>query len=394
MIKFYGYPRANGRVGVRNHLLVAPSVFCAKKVAQQIAANIPGAVYLANPLGCSQVGEDLEQTARTLINLASHPNVGATLIVGLGCERFTPQEFYERVRKRGTPVKKIVIQETGDTLDTVRQGTELLYQLHLQMSEQVRKEVPLSSLALGLECGGTDASSGIAANPSIGVTSDLLIAEGGSSMFSETNEIIGSESILEKRCVSPQVAQKLLKTMDEMEKELAIETADPAFHHRQELISTGNFDGGVSTVVEKALGNILKAGKAPIKGVLKFAEIPKENGLFFMDTPSQDAESTTAMVAGGAQIILFTTGRGTPTGFPLAPVIKITGNAETYKKMKVNIDIDTSPVITKEKTLKQMGQEIFDMVLKVASGQQTKAEILGHDELLGISRVLASCRWQ
>ncbi len=393
-MKFYGYPRADGRVGVRNHLLVAPSVFCAKKVAQQIAANIPGAVYLANPLGCSQVGEDLEQTARTLTNLASHPNVGATLIVGLGCERFTPQEYYERVRERGTPAKKIVIQEIGDTLETVRQGTELLYQLHRQMSDQVRQEVPLSSLALGLECGGTDAASGMAANPAIGVTSDLLVAQGGSSMFSETNEIIGSEPILEKRCISHAVAQKLLKVMDEMEKELAIETADPAFHHRKALISTGNFAGGVSTVVEKALGNILKAGKAPIKGVLKFAEIPKENGLFFMDTPSQDAESTTAMVAGGAQIILFTTGRGTPVGFPLAPVIKITGNAQTYQKMKANIDVDTSPVITKEKTLQQMGQEIFDLVLKVASGYQTKAEILGHDELLGISRVLASCRWQ
>lgn len=393
-MKFYGYPRADGRVGVRNHLLVAPSVFCAKKVAQQIAENIPGAVYLANPLGCSQVGEDLEQTARTLVNLASHPNVGATLIVGLGCERFTPQEFYDRVKKRGTPVKKIVIQDTGDTLETVRQGTELLCQLHRQMSDQVRKEVPLSSLTLGLECGGTDAASGMAANPSIGVTSDLLIAEGGSSIFSETNEIIGSESILEKRCISPQVSQKLLKAMGEMEKELAIETADPAFHHRQALISTGNFAGGVSTVVEKALGNILKTGKAPIKGVLKFAEIPEENGLFFMDTPSQDAESTTAMVAGGAQIILFTTGRGTPVGFPIAPVIKITGNSQTYQKMRANIDVDTGPVVTKEKTLQQMGQEIFEMVLKVASGQQTKAEILGHDELLGISRVLASCRWQ
>lgn len=179
-----------------------------------------------------------------------------------------------------------------------------------------------------------------------------------------------------------------------MERELAVETADPAFHHRQALISTGNFAGGVSTVVEKALGNILKTGKAPIKGVLKFAEIPKENGLFFMDTPSQDAESTTAMVAGGAQIILFTTGRGTPVGFPLAPVIKITGNAQTYQKMKANIDIDTSPIISKEKTLLEMGQEIFDLILKVASGYKTKAEIFGHDELLGISRVLVSCRWQ
>lgn len=393
-MNFYGYPRKNGKVGVRNHLLVVPSVFCAQKVAQQIAAAIPGTVYLPNPLGCGQVGEDFEQTARTLVNLASHPNVGATLIIGLGCERFTPQEFYQRVKEQGTPVEKIVIQETGDTLETVRQGTELLYQLYRQMADQKRQEAPLSSLTLGLECGGTDAASGMAANPSIGVTSDLLIAQGGSSMFSETNEIIGSESILKKRCVSPQVAQKLLDSILKMEQELAIETADPAYQNRKALISTGNFAGGVSTVVEKALGNILKAGKSPIQGVLKFAEIPQEKGLFFMDTPSHDAESTTAMVAGGCQIILFTSGRGTPVGFPLAPVIKITGNAQTYQRMKANIDVDTSPVITKEKTLQQMGEEIFDLVLKVASGYKPKAEVLGHEELFGISRILASCRWE
>ena len=393
-MNFYGYPRKDGRVGVRNHLLVVPSVLCAKKVAQRIAENIPEAVYLPNPLGCGQVGEDLEQTARTLVNLASHPNVGATLIVGLGCERFTAQEFYDRVKERGTPVDKIVIQETGDTLETAREGTELLYRLYRQMADQKRKEVPLSALTIGLECGGTDAASGMAANPSIGVTSDLLIAQGGSSMFSETNEILGSEPILEKRCVSPQVAQKLLDSISRMEQELAIETADPAYHHRKALISTGNFAGGVSTVVEKALGNILKAGKAPIQDVLKFAEIPKEKGLFFMDTPSLDSESTTAMIAGGCQIVLFTSGRGTPVGFPLAPVIKITGNAQTYQKMKANIDVDTSPVITKEKTLQQMGEEIFELVLKVASGYKPKAEILGHDELFGISRILSSCRWE
>jgi len=213
-------------------------------------------------------------------------------------------------------------------------------------------------------------------------------------MFSETNEIIGSEKILQERCVSSKIAEDLINTIKKMEQELAIETADPLYQHRKALIGPGNFAGGVSTLVEKALGNILKSGNSPIMGVLKYAQIPKKNGLFFMDTPSQDAESTTGMVAGGAQIILFTSGRGTPTGFPSAPVIKITGNLQTYQKMKMNIDVDTSPIITKEKTLKQMGEEIFDLVIKVASGVKTKAEVLGHDELFGISRLLASYRWE
>jgi len=229
---------------------------------------------------------------------------------------------------------------------------------------------------------------GIAANPSIGTTSDILISHGGSAIFSETTELLGAEKILMGRCVNKKVAELLLKVIKKTEKELAISTSDSNYKKRSNLISTGNFNGGVSTVVEKALGNIEKAGKSPIKGVLKFAETIPGKGLFLMDTPGQDGESTTGLVAGGAQIILFTTGRGTPTGFPIAPVVKITGNAQTYQKMKTNIDIDTSKVITAEKTLTEMGEEIFNLVLKVASGEKTKAEILGHDELFIIPRIL------
>ena len=387
-MKFKGYKRANGRIGVRNYVAVIPSVFCAQKVAEKIAQNIEGAICLKHGVGCSQVGEDLEQTARTLINLANHPNIGGVLIVGLGCERFTSSEFYDEVKKTGKPVEKLIIQEEGDTLQAIYKGTLLLKKLYYKISNSKREEFDISELVLGLECGGTDAFSGIAANPSMGVTSDILISNGGSAIFSEITELLGAEKILKKRCVNKKVAESLLNVIKKTERELAISTSDTAYKKRSNLISTGNFSGGVSTVVEKALGNIEKAGKSPIKGVLKFAETIPGKGLFLMDTPGQDGESTTGLVAGGAQIILFTTGRGTPTGFPIAPVIKITGNPQTYQKMKTNIDVDTSRVITVEKTLTEMGEEIFNLVLKVASGEKTKAEILGHDELFIIPRIL------
>jgi len=387
-MKFKGYKRADGRVGVRNYIAVIPSVFCANKVAEKIAQNIEGAICLKHGVGCSQVGEDLEQTARTLINLANHPNIGGVLIVGLGCERFTPLEFYNEVKKSGKPIEKVIIQEEGDTLEAIYKGTILLKKLYDEVSYKEREEVNISELVIGLECGGTDAFSGIAANPSIGVTSDILISHGGSAMFSEITELLGAEKILVNRCVNEKIGELLLKTIKKTERELAISTSNPNFKKRSNLISTGNFSGGVSTVVEKALGNIEKAGKSPINGVLKFAETIPDKGLFLMDTPGQDGESTTGLVAGGAQIILFTTGRGTPTGFPIAPVIKITGNPQTYQKMKTNIDVDTSGVITAKKTLAEMGEEIFNLVLKVASGEKTKAEILGHDELFIIPRIL------
>jgi len=387
-MKFKGYKRPDGRKGVRNIVVVIPSVFCANKVAEKIAQNIEGVICLKHGVGCSQVGEDLEQTARTLINLANHPNVGGVLIVGLGCERFSPFEFYSEILKFGKPVEKVIIQEEGDSIQAICKGTKLLKKIFYKVSCNKKEEIDISDLIIGLECGGTDAFSGIAANPSVGVASDILISYGGSAVFSESTELLGAEKILMKRCINEEVKKSLLRVINKTERELEISTSNPNLQNRSNLISTGNFHGGISTVVEKALGNIEKAGKSTINGVLEFAETIKGRGLFLMDTPGHDGESTTGMVAGGAQIILFTTGRGTPTGFPIAPVIKITGNPQTYQKMKTNIDIDTSDIIKGEKSLTDMGTEIFDLVKKVASGEMTKAEIFGHDELFTIPRIL------
>jgi len=390
-MKFLGYIREDSSVGVRNHLAVIPSVFCANTVAKKIAANIPQAKCLPHSVGCSQVGEDLEITARTLKNIALNPNIGGVLIVGLGCERFSSEEFFESVRESGKPVEKVVIHEIGSSIDAISVGIEKLQKLYEKINCFTRKKVDISELTVGLECGGSDAASGISANPAIGKTSDMLVGCGGAVIFSETTELIGAEHILEKRCETDEVAEKMLALIRRTENELVSSTSSKKYKNRTDLISTGNFSGGVSTVVEKALGNIHKTGTSSIKGAVNFAEQIISQGLNYMDTPGQDGESTTGLVAGGAQIILFTTGRGTPTGFPTAPVVKISSNSALYKKMKENIDIDAGGIINGKESIETVGKTIFDFVVEVASGKQVKAEIMGHNELFNIPRVMKYC---
>lgn len=386
-VEFLGYPRPNGKVGVRNHLAIIPSVFCANLVAEKIAAQVQGAVAMPHPLGCSQVGEDLEITARTLKALGRHPNVAAVLVVGLGCERLQPGEVAQAIASSGRPVETIVIQDEGGSLKAIERGSAIARTMASDVFQQRSESVPVSELVVALKCGGTDATSGLAANPAVGVAADQVVRLGGSTILSEVTELLGTEHILAQRAVSPEVAERVYAVIAKMEAKLGEKTSDDKFRHRGALISTGNFDGGVSTVVEKALGGVRKGGTAPLSGVLEYAEELKGKGLFLMDSPGHDAEVVTGMVAAGAQIVLFTSGRGTPTGFPIAPVIKITGNSETYRRMIDNIDINAGPVIEGRATLAEVGNEIFREIIAVASGKRTKAELLGHHELFAITRV-------
>ena len=385
---FMGYRRPDGTVGTRNHLVVIPSVFCANTTAQKIAAQIPGAVAMPHCVGCSQVGLDLELTARTLKAMGCHPNAGAVLVIGLGCERFDPQELYDAVRATGKPVAKFVIQEEGGVTNTVARAVEAGKKFAEQLALQKRVECPLSDLMIATKCGGTDATSGLAANPAVGNMVDKVIAEGGSAILSELNELLGTEKYLAKRAVSPQVAQKIYDAIYEIEDVLrgGLDFSLPA--NRNHLISRGNFDGGVSSVVEKALGGIHKSGTAPIQDVLPYAIPPRrdQKGLFLMDYESQDGEVVTGMIGCGCQVVAFTTGRGHATGHPLAPVLKITGNYKTYASMRECFDFDASGVISGEKTMGELGEELLDLVIRVASGQQTAAEKLGGTELFCVAR--------
>lgn len=381
-MKFKGYLRPDGKVGIRNHLAILPTSVCATTVAFQIASQVPQAVALANQHGCCQIGADHEQTVNTLIGLGKNPNVAAVLVVGLGCEGVPIRSVAEAIASSGKPVETIIIQECGGTLKATAEGVVLASKMAREISRSHTEEFPTSELCLAVECGGSDFTSGLASNPAVGVASDLLVNSGGTSMLSETTEFIGAEHVLAKRAKTPDLGQKIIQFVQACETRAKHMNVDM----RGSQPTPGNIEGGISSIEEKSLGCIHKAGQSPIQGVLEYAEAPSGKGLFIMDTPGQDVESMTGMLAGGATVIIFTTGRGTPTGSPLAPVIKITANAETYKKMSDNIDIDASSIINGEKSIDQVGEEIFQEILEVANGKLTKAESLGHKEF-GIYKI-------
>lgn len=385
--KFLGYRRENGSVGVRNLIAIIPSVFCSAKVAQRIAQNVPNAVHFSHPVGCSQVGEDLEITAKTLIGIGRNPNYAGVVVVGLGCERFTPTELAQGISPTGKMLETVVIQDEGDSIKAIDKGTRYARQMQQTASMQRREECDVSELMIGLNCGGSDTTSGLIANPALGIASDKLVGQGGSSILTELTELIGTEHILARRAVNEQVAADILQAIRRMEERLKRQTQNSSNEKRKNLISTGNFDGGLSSVVEKSLGGMKKSGNARFTEVFQYGNAPTQKGLLLLDGPGHDGEVTTGQVAAGAQIVCFPTGRGTPSGFPGVPVIKITGNPRTYERMKENLDINAGTVITGEKSLQQVGEEIYQEILTVASGKMTKAEVLGHDEQFCIWRM-------
>jgi altronate dehydratase large subunit len=385
--KFMGYRRKDGSVGVRNQIAIIPSVFCSSKVAERIAYQVPGSVYFRHPVGCSQVGEDLEVTAKTLIQIGKNPNFAGVVVVGLGCERFSPYELADGIAPSLKMLETVVIQKEGDSLAAIQQGTKYAREMQQMASRQQREETCVSELIIGLNCGGSDMTSGLIANPALGIASDKLVEQGGSSILSEITELIGTEEILARKAINDEVAQQIRETIYRTEHRLEQQTANSSNVNRTHLISKGNYDGGLSSVVEKSLGSMKKSGNAPFSGVIRYGERLTTKGLYLLDSPGHDGEVTTGQVAAGAQIVLFPTGRGTPTGFPGVPVIKITGNPRTFERMRENIDINAGQVLTGTRTLQQMGEEIYQEILEVASGKSVKAEILGHDEQFCITRL-------
>ena len=386
MKTFEGYRRSQGLPGIRNTVAVIPSVFCANTVARRIAEHVAGAIAFCHPVGCSQVGLDLELTARGLKGIGRHPNFYGAVVVGLGCERFRARELAESIASAGKPVEMLVIQEEGDTLKAIEKGIDYASRLVEEAAMQRREDFPLSDFCLGLKCGGTDATSGLAANPALGWVTDRIVAAGGRAIFTEVTELIGAEQILAGRARTPEAARDILVTIDNMEKRLSKATAGTDIQHRSALISPGNEEGGVTSVVEKALGGIYKAGTGPIQGVVAYGQYPDTPGLYLLDCVGHDGEAVTGLVASGCQAVVFTTGRGTPTGFPGVPVIKITGNSETYGKMKFNLDFNAGPIMAGA-PIAEVGAGLLEKVLRIASGEPSRAELLGHDELFCITRI-------
>ncbi|SFR03858.1 UxaA family hydrolase [Desulfoscipio geothermicus] len=379
---FSGFPRPDGAVGVRNYLAVIPTVVCANHVSKSIAREIPGSVALAHEHGCNQIGADADLFKRTLAGLGKNPNVGAVLLVGLGCEEFNPWEIAELIIPSGKEVCCLSIQEEGGTSKAIARGIKLAQELYSGIRDIQRRECPLHMLTVGIECGGSDYTSGIVSNPAAGLCADSLVRQGARVVFSETTEIVGAEHLLMSRIASETKRALLQQMVNRVEEDARRMNCDI----RGAQPTPGNIAGGLSTIEEKSLGAICKSGSSPIVDVLEYAEPCTLPGVSFMDTPGHDVTSMVGMVAGGAQLLLFTTGRGTPTGNALAPVIKLCANPETVKKMAENIDIDLSQVVYGNSTLDFAANEIYDYLLKVAAGEKTRAEMLGHCEF-GIHRV-------
>lgn len=372
-----GYRRPDGRMGVRNHVLVLSTCGCANVVARRIAAAVPGAVAVPCAKGCGQVGSGIEIMRRCLVNLALNPNVFATLLVGLGCETTKPYELAERIREVSEkPLEVMTIQDCGGSERAVAHGVELARALAAQAAAVERCEMGLGDLVLGTNCGGSDATSGLAANPVVGVVSDAVVAAGGTVMLGETTELIGTEDILAARGAAPEVSEDVYRIVHGLEKSFAEAGVDV----RGANPSPGNMAGGLSTLEEKALGGISKGGTSRIAEVVAYGAVPAKSGLVVMDTPGYDIESVSGMTAGGAQVLIFTTGRGTPIGNPLIPVIKVTGNVETFARMADNMDFDASGVIEGAQTIDELGSSLLELLERVCDGEQPAAERLGFDD--------------
>jgi altronate dehydratase large subunit len=373
-VEFDGYERVDGKIGVRNHVLVLPTVACANETCRIIAQNLPGAVSLVNQNGCGEVEGNLKITRKVLSGLSANPNVFGTLMIGLGCELNQAEEMSCLIRSRTSkPLEVLLIQEEGGTLNTIHKGIRIAQNLIREASACRRRAFDLSNLTIGLECGGSDSTSGLVANPVAGKVSDLLVEMGGTAMFSETTELVGAEHLLAQRAASPEVGKRIYEIVRRREIQLRSVGEDL----RSGQPSPGNRAGGLSTIEEKSLGCIHKGGTTPVMEVVDYAAEPKTKGLVIMDTPGYDVLSVTAKAAGGCQLVIFTTGRGNPIGNPIVPVLKVTANKDTFNKMGDNIDLDLSEVLDGGRSIEEAAKEMLKEVIRIANGKRTKAEVYG-----------------
>jgi altronate hydrolase len=383
---FMGYVRADGRVGTRNFIGILSSVNCSATVISRIAAhftperlkaypNVDGVAAFPQTTGCgmSSPSPHFDLLRRTLAGYARHPNLAGVLIVGLGCERNQVADLVDsQGLEQGRLLRTMVMQEVGGTQETIEAGIRAVEAMLPIANAYKRERVSASHIKVGLECGGSDGFSGITANPALGAAMDILVRHGGTAILSETPEIHGVEYMLTRRAVTPEVGQKLLDR-------LAWWAEYTRGHNGQfnGVVGPGNQAGGLANIFEKSLGSAMKGGTTPLQGVYEYAEPIDRSGFVFMDSPGYDPVAVTGQIASGANLICFTTGRGSMFGSKPAPTIKLASNSPMFNKLKGDMDINCGAILDGEVDVPQMGQRIFEAILRHASGEKTKSEALG-----------------
>ncbi|GAC1043212.1 UxaA family hydrolase [Rhizobium sp. No.120] len=384
---FEGFRRADGRVGTRNYIGILSSVNCSATVVDFIAdeimrsgiladyPNIDGVVPFTHGTGCGMgsKGEEYDLLARTQWGYASHPNFSAVLLIGLGCEVFQ----IPRLKKtygiaEGDHFQSLTIQEVGGTRKSVMMGVEKIREMLPLANRSVRETVPASELMLALQCGGSDGYSGLTANPALGAAVDILVRHGGTAILSETPEIYGAEHLLTRRAESPEVGQKIVDLIDWW-RDYAAKTGGELNNNP----SPGNKAGGLTTILEKSLGAVAKGGNSTLRGVYRYAERIDRKGFVYMDTPGYDPVAATGQVAGGANVLCFTTGRGSAYGCKPTPSLKLATNSELFARMEEDMDINCGDII-EGVSIEEKGRQIFQAVLDTASGKRSKSELLGY----------------
>ena len=377
-MEFYGYRRKEGRPGIRNHILILPTCACGSESCRIVASQVRGAVNIVFNTGCSDVAANTEMSQKVLTGFALNPNVYGVVIIGLGCETVPHAKLREKIQaKCSKPVVAFGIQEEGGTLKTIEKAVRAAREMAAEAGLQQKEKFPISELLLGIECGGSDATSGIASNPAVGNLSDRLVDLGASAMMSESIEWIGGEHVLARRGATPEIHDQIIRVCEDYEKHLLSAGQDC----RAGQPTPGNKAGGLSTIDEKSLGCIRKGGTRPIVEVLEQAQPPTKRGAIVMDTAGYDISSVTSMAAAGCQVIIFTTGRGTPTGNAIVPVLKVTANEHTYSWMEDNMDVDLSGIIRGEQTIEESGGMLLEKLHEIANGKLTKAEAYGFSDI-------------
>ena len=375
MIQISGYERKNGKFGIRNHLLVLPTVSCVNGVVQRLSREVPQAVCIPHAYGCGRGGpRDLEILSRILSGLIHHPNVGGVVLIGLGCEVSNTKNLFPLIKEAGKPVEVLNVQEDGGSLETSRKGIAAARRILSEISSQPRVPLSWDKLLIAMECGGSDAMSGVTANVAMGAVSDWLVERGATVIFGENTEMIGTTQVLVRRAKNGQVAKQIEQMIERAEKL----TQEVMGNLANLVISPGNMDGGMSTIAEKSMGCIVKGGTTTINQVVDYGEAPSEHGLILQDGPGYDGDSMAGLAASGSQLMFFSTGRGTPAGFPALPVIKVASNTRIYESMKDDMDVNAGSLV-EGRPLDQLRAEMIDLMIRVINGEETRAEVNGMD---------------